>query len=242
MKNKIPRTKIGLWMRMEKFSFFLASICFLLALKLHAIEIPLDGLDGKTKVATVNMHKIFETFSETEKARIELYKAIEEKRNLITEKKEEVTKLKGEIESLKKQIFMQTSTVSVQSSTPPLIKSDETLKKSTDSLTANFKTLSLSTPVVQISTTAKISELFIQEKEALLIRKEGELETFIGLAEQEIRDMEEGKSMVLLAKIYKTIQEIALKYGYSIVIDKEHTVYGEKVADITQKVLDKLGS
>lgn len=209
---------------------------------LHAIEIPLDGMDGKTKIAYVNMHKIFETFSETENARITLYKMIEEKKNLITEKKEEVTKLKGEIEALKKQNSMQTSTVAVQGSTSSIIKIDEAVKKSSESLSTSSQTLSLSTASVQISTAAKINESLIKEKETLLIRKEGELQTFIGLAEQEIRDIEEGKTMILLAKIYKTIEEIASKYGYSIVIDKEHTLYGENVADITQKVLDKLGS
>src|SRR3989338_7415899 len=71
---------------------------------LRAIEIPLEGAESKsTVVGTVNMHKIFEAFPETETARTAMTEMIESIRADITSKKEEIANLKGEIEFLKKQ-------------------------------------------------------------------------------------------------------------------------------------------
>src|SRR6185295_12400092 len=52
----------------------------------------------------VNMHKVFEAYPDTEKARVELNQFIAQKKDDITGKKEEIAKLKAEIEFLQKQM------------------------------------------------------------------------------------------------------------------------------------------
>src|SRR3989338_4559507 len=57
---------------------------------LCAMEIPLEGFGKGATVATVNIHKVFEAFPETEKARIELNQLIARKKDDISAKREEI--------------------------------------------------------------------------------------------------------------------------------------------------------
>ena len=82
----------------------------------------------------------------------------------------------------------------------------------------------------------------LSKKETLLAQKVLELETFIGVAEKEISNLEEGKTMVVLAKIYKSLEQIAAKEGYTIIVDKLNILYGEDTVDITQSVIWRLSS
>ena len=80
------------------------------------------------------------------------------------------------------------------------------------------------------------------EREAQLSRKESELLVTIGTAEEEVRQMEEGKTMTLMARIYKTLEDISTKQGYSIVMDKGNVLYGEAAIDITDQLIQRLSA
>ena len=80
------------------------------------------------------------------------------------------------------------------------------------------------------------------EREAELSRKQSELEVFIGTAEEEVRQMEEGKTMTLMSRIYKTLEEISAKQGYSVVVDKDQVLYGDAAIDITDQLIQRLNS
>ena len=82
----------------------------------------------------------------------------------------------------------------------------------------------------------------LKDKEALLSLKESELQNFVGVAEEEVRGLEEGKTMTLLARIYKALEEIAAKEGYSVIVDKENILYGEGAVDVTQDVVWRLSA
>lgn len=238
----------------------------------NGVEVPLESLDKKSKVAYVNMHKIFEAFPETEQARFELNKEIEEKKLEITEKKEEIAKLKGEIESLLKRTpsvrLSTTSKIDLQESsdtakTPSNIT--EPSPKTLTSLTVPEKsplrflftppeestdTVALETSTSSVenlshSTSPSLSDVpllepQIREKEVILLQKETDLEAFIGAAEEEVRKLEEGKTMTLLARIYKSLEEISVKEGYSIIVEKKDILYGESAVDITESVIWRL--
>lgn len=239
----------------------------------YAIEIPLDGLGEKiTKVAYVNMKKIFEAFPETDKARVELNKMIEEKRYSILERKEEIAKLKGELEFLKQKMAAVSPekerreksspepknapqpTTALEPSGATQLKLPEgsplrflftpptqsTEAVATEAQVSKEPTLSVSTQAPAILPGIPSPEPQIKEKEALLYQKEAELDNFVGQAEEEIRLLEEGKTLTLLAKIYTAIEEVAAQEGYSVIVDKETILYGEGAADITQTVIWKL--
>lgn len=238
---------------------------------IHGIEIPLERLDVKTtKIAYVNMLKIFEAFPETDKARVELNKSIEEKRYSIIEKKEEIAKLKGEVEFLKQKMAAVspqkatteaanlpphatpelTTPIPATGVTPLTLPEDSPLKflfTPPAESKKPFPTESRIEPPVAVSTDAPailpgipspVPQL--KEKEALLYEKEAELDSFVGQAEEEIRLLEEGKTLTLMAKIYKAIEEVAAQDGYSVIVDKESILYGDGAVDITQDVIWKL--
>lgn len=254
-----------------------AAILTLLALSapvaLRALEIPLESFGKGTKIAYVNMHKVFEAYPETEKARLDLTRIIEEKRSEISAKKEEIAQLKGEIDFIKRQ---QTS---VDPSDESRAAAAEEKKKeelvpvedpqapdATTSLTVpeNSPLKFLFSPPDESTSTAEAEEEKpavkvstggpqilpgipslkpqLEEKEADLSRKQADLEAFVGATQQEIKDLEEGKTMTLLARIYKTLEEISAKDGYTIVVDKQNILYGENTVDITESVIWRLSN
>lgn len=254
-----------------------------LILTLRAIEIPLEGFGKASAIAYVDMHKIFESYPDTEKARVELSKVIEEKKAGISVKKEEIAKLKGEIEYIKGQLAaVEPSTQSIRldrykpirspGNEPPNPSSDLGSKPPPPGLTAltlpensplNFlftpPESSTVSPITESSTAAAhymqypssgpqllpgIPSLKPQlaEKEKVLAQKEQDLALFLGVAEEEVNQLEEGKTMTLMARIYKSLEEIAAKEGYAIILDRTNILYGETGVDITQNVIWRLSS
>ena len=235
---------------------------------LHGIEIPLEGFGKSTTIAYVNMHKVFEAFPETEKARIELNQLIARKKEDITAKKEEIAKLKADVEFLRKQMSA-VSHPAPASSKPPKLESAGLNPGTTGPESATPLTLPENSPLkflfspptstgtvepgkVAFSTFSRNAPQILpgipspgpslMEKEAELSKKESDLEVYIGTAEEEVRQMEEGKTMTLMARIYKTLEEMAAKEGYSVVVDKENVLYGDKTIDITDNLIWRLGA
>ncbi|OGR98002.1 MAG: hypothetical protein A2902_00250 [Elusimicrobia bacterium RIFCSPLOWO2_01_FULL_64_13] len=79
-------------------------------------------------------------------------------------------------------------------------------------------------------------------KEALLRQKEADLEAYVGAAEEEVKRIQEGKTMTLMARIYRSLEDIAVKEGYSIIVDKDTILYGDGASDVTQNVIWRLSS
>ena len=230
-----------------------------------AIEIPLEGFGKATSIAYVNMHKVFEAFPETEKARIELNLLIARKKEDITAKKEEIANLKAEMDSLKKQMTavspasgpktsppeaaeQNPGTGTPQSATSLTLPENSPLKflfsppQSTGTVgepgKVSYSTFSKSSPEILPGIPSPGPSMM--EKGAELSKKESELEVFVGTAEDEIRQAEEGKTMTLMARIYKSLEEIATKEGYSVVVDKENVLYGDKTIEITENLIWRL--
>ncbi|MBI2915324.1 MAG: OmpH family outer membrane protein [Elusimicrobia bacterium] len=229
-------------MRRKKEWFQCFALCLILQGTVLAMEIPLEGGGKKTKVATVDMHKIFEAFPETERARMDLNKMIEKKKRAITEKKEEIAKLKAEIDLLKKPT-LQTSTATASllpGTTASLTVPTSTSTAPTAVLLSTTGTPTLSVAVTTTTADSKIKDKELKEKEALLLSKEAELGVFVGISQEEIDSLEQGKTMGLLARIYQILGKIAAEEGYSIVMSKDDILYGEGTIDLTQTVISKL--
>ena len=246
-----------------------------------AIEIPLDNFGKSTKVAYVSMHKIFEAFPETEKARIELNRLIDERKAEITAKKEEIALLKGEIAFLRKQMSAVAPSAAPKTLAPhilpppdqaaaptqaeggitgltsltlppgsplgfiftPPAESTATPRETETQVpgrTSSLPTVSTSAPAILPGIPSPAPQL--KEKETVLAQKESEMEIFIGVAEDDVKKMEEGKTMTLFARIYKAMEEIAGKEGYSVIVDKDNILYGENAVDITQAVIWRLSA
>ncbi len=177
--------------------FILMSVSlFLMPSRIFSIEIPLE--EEREHIAYINMHKIFETYPETEKARAELIKVINTKKEEITQRKEEIARLKGEIDAV---------TYTIHASSVPLKVGLENLLK---------------------------------EKETQLSKAQASLPAFLTMSEEEIRNAEEGKTMALLANIYKAVEALSKENKYTLVLDKENILYGTEALDLTPKILQLL--
>ena len=264
----------------EKINLVLSLSFCLLAMDIFAVEIPLEKAEKVTNIAYVNIHKVFEAYPETEKARIDLTRMIEEKKSEITGRKEEIAKLKGEIDFFRKQMtavspnakkrqeetratessYLQTEPKTDQTGQTPVPPEGSTVLTPAPGSPLNFlftpppestetikeetpekpKPLAVSTSAPKILPGIPSPEPQLKDKETLLSQKQADLEAFVGAAEQEIKDLEEGSTMTLLAQIYKTIEEIAKKQEYSVIIDKDNILYGDTAIDITDTVILKM--
>lgn len=237
----------------------------------QTIEISLDSLGQSTKVAYVDMHRVFEAFPQTQKEREELVRLIEEKKAEITVRKEQIAFLKGQISFLKKtKDSLEPSTDSAKSRVKK--RQEEAVEKELDNLPESATGLSLpdesplsflfsppdsssatdtkSTPdasSVSISTEGPMilpgvpsPQPQLADKEKELSLKQADLEAFVGATELEIKNLEEGKTMVLMAQIYQALTDIAKKDGYTILFDKSNILYGENIIDITDQVIWRL--
>lgn len=232
-----------------------------------AMEIPLEGAGHAAAVAYVNMHKVFEAFPETEKARVDLNLIIAERQQDITAKKEEISSLKAQIDFLKKQmgaVLPSTAPKTVAENPNPAQAPDSATALTSLTLPEGSPLKFLFSPPAESTSTAQAANKVnystfaasapqilpgipspgpsLMGKEAELSKKESELEVFIGLAEQEIRQMEEGKSMTVMARIYRTLEDISSRQGYSVVLDKSDILYGESAIDITDQLIQKLNA
>ncbi len=300
MSEKTIKMKIKIGVALVSLAFLLSPFA-----STFAIEIPLENLGRTTNIAYVNMHKVFEAFPETEQARIQLNRMIEEKKADITERKEEIAQLKGEIDFLKKQMAAvapptgskepeapapqaplpsvpgfpapasapapaepQSAPVPAGSTTQALLEGTTGFPEPAPATyltlpensplsflfsppaastglppvepSTRFSTFSANTPQILPGIPSPAPRL--GEKEAALTQKEADLEVYVGDAEAEVRRMEEGKTMTLMARIYEAIQEISTQAGYSVIVDRDNILYGDPVTDITDTIILRLRS
>ena len=209
---------------MKRNLLILISFVLILSPRLSAIKIPLEG--EREKVAYVNMQSIFEAYPQSQKARAELTKLVTSKKGEVTQRKEEIAQLRGEIASYHMQLDSFKMTPSTRAWTTPGISI------STPTTPSTAYALNTSTSSKKLSL-----EFLIKEKEASLAQKETELPDFLTHSQLEIQNMEEGKTIALLASIYNAIEKLCLEGGYTIVLEKEHILYGGTIVDLTPKIL-----
>ena len=223
------------------FAVALALLCATLA-PLTAVEIPIDDLGQVTKVAYVDMHKIFEVFPETERARTDLTRLIEEKQSEITLKKEEVARLKGEVEflAIKLKTARQAATA-VEISTLAIQPKLEGISiSSATPSSVQISTWTVPTLPAPMGAAVDLLVAQLKEKETLLKEKQVDLEAFVGGTQEEIVKLQDGRNMDLLARIYKVLQEVATRSGYTMVFDRDNVLYAQATVDITDTVLKRL--
>ena len=251
MKNNLKFLQIGSGGGLLFCALLFCGLLFFGAIKtVQAVEIPLDNLERATKIAYVDMHKIFEVFPETEKARRNVTRTVQEKKSEITLKKEEVARLKGEVDFLRQKVALETvSTATVLAVAPlPAVLPSAQVQQSTVSAALAAASVSVSSTALLSASSVPVAlpnlvtpmARELAQKEELLSKREVDLEAFVGGTEQEIAKLEEGRNMEILAQIYRILQETASRSGYTIVLDKDNILYGQNTVDITDLVIKKL--
>ena len=92
---------------------------------------------------------------------------------------------------------------------------------------------SINSPLAEID--AKIAL-----KAVAVAQKENSFKEYETAAEKDLLDIENRKSELLLGRIRKAIQEVALQESISVVVDKKTLIFGHETVNLTEKVLKRL--
>jgi len=195
---------------------------------LYSIELATQDV-SVLRVGVVDMNRILEEYSKSQKLQKELQLFKENKKAEIVELEKEVENLLKkkleitvEIEQLKQQVKQLEVSVS----------SSEVMQSS-----ASVQTSDITSQLQQIKSTIEAKQKNIDEIEKTILDKKEQLKQKQKDIDLEVEKMKEKFEMEIYAELYNVIKKVAEKEGLNIVIDKSGILYGESKIDITDKVL-----
>ncbi|MFC1567090.1 OmpH family outer membrane protein [bacterium] len=231
---------------MRKFNCALISIFLLSFGMLNAVSLSTE------KVGFVDIEKIFESSDISKNAQDEVKQKLNDLNKSLKEKK-------GDLKDLKSRYELTISSISI---IEIQIKNFKPQKKEAVENNTSFAEIDVSTmSVTQDDAYGTISTHTVIAKEIDIKDLKNQLEEFendlpiirkkikktkvsINFYEEErlseLEDLKKSYSYNILGIIYDVIVEVAIENSYSLVIDKNHMLYGESLNDLTDKVLERL--
>jgi len=195
---------------------------------LYSLELATQDV-SVLRVGVVDMNRILEDYSKSQKLQKELQLFKENKKAEIAELEKEVENLLKkkleitvEIEQLKQQVKQLEVSVS----------SSEVMQSS-----ASAQTSDITSQLQQIKSTIEAKQKNRDEIEKTISDKKEQLEQKQKDIDLEVEKMKEKFEMEIYAELYNVIKKVAEEEGLNIVIDKSGILYGESKIDITDKVL-----
>jgi Skp family chaperone for outer membrane proteins len=195
---------------------------------LYSLELPTQDV-SVLRVGVVDMNRILEEYSKSQKLQKELQLFKENKKAEIAELEKEVENLLKkkleitvEIEQLKQQVKQLEVSVS----------SSEVMQSS-----ASVQTSDITSQLQQIKSTIEAKQKNIDEIEKTILDKKEQLKQKQKDIDLEVEKMKEKFEMEIYAELYNLIKKVAEEERLNIVIDKSGILYGESKIDITDKVL-----
>jgi chromosome segregation protein len=195
---------------------------------LYSLELPTQDV-SVLRVGVVDMNRILEEYSKSQKLQKELQLFKENKKAEIAELEKEVEnllkkklELNVEIEQLKQQVKQLEVSVS----------SSEVMQSS-----VSVQTSDITSQLQQIKSTIEAKQKNIDEIEKTISDKKEQLKQKQKDIDLEVEKMKEKFEMEIYAELYNVIKKVAEEEGLNIVIDKSGILYGESKIDITDKVL-----
>ncbi len=195
---------------------------------LYSVELATQDV-SVLRVGVVDMNRILEDYSKSQKLQKELQLFKENKKAEIAELEKEVENLLKkkleitvEIEQLKQQVKQLEVSVS----------SSEVMQSS-----ASVQTSDITSQLQQIKSTIEAKQKNRDEIEKTISDKKEQLKQKQKDIDLEVEKMKEKFEMEIYAELYNVIKKVAEEEGLNIVIDKSGILYGESKIDITDKVL-----
>jgi len=195
---------------------------------LYSLELATQDV-SVLRVGVVDMNRILEEYSKSQKLQKELQLFKENKKAEIAELEKEVENLLKkkleitvEIEQLKQQVKQLEVSVS----------SSEVMQSS-----VSVQTSDITSQLQQIKSTIEAKQKNIDEIEKTISDKKEQLKQKQKDIDLEVEKMKEKFEMEIYAELYNVIKKVAEEEGLNIVIDKSGILYGESKIDITDKVL-----
>jgi len=195
---------------------------------LYSVELATQDV-SVLRVGVVDMNRILEDYSKSQKLQKELQLFKENKKAEIAELEKEVENLLKkkleitvEIEQLKQQVKQLEVSVS----------SSEVMQSS-----SSVQTSDITSQLQQIKSTIEAKQKNRDEIEKTISDKKEQLKQKQKDIDLEVEKMKEKFEMEIYAELYNVIKKVAEEEGLNIVIDKSGILYGESKIDITDKVL-----
>jgi Skp family chaperone for outer membrane proteins len=229
-----------------------------------ALEIPLTrGGEGKggVTVGYVDMEAIYQEYPETQKAKEEYYIELENRRQILAERDKEGSELREKLMVLRTTLVdldapppaeqaplalpdvpaastdtalaPSLSTAPAAAPTPEAAKKEDWLAL----LDKRFPTKPSASQDLFINKTSLGSaKESIRQQENLLARQESQLDDERKTAAQEMKNLEQKRSMQIFGKLYKALVQLADEKGLSLVVDKSSILYGQTGLDLTDSL------
>jgi Skp family chaperone for outer membrane proteins len=213
---------------------------------------------SSTKMAYVNIEKIYKEISQVEKARAELSSLIDEKKSEIEETERAIASVRNKVLNAEATAVSSQMPVSV----PVQEQAQEESLDSTSSQAVEVSTgveeapaaaveqkesvedknIIEAQPIVDKPVAApRIPDFEIESFKAILAQKEKELKALMGDHKNYILKKEKEFEYRILGQIYDAVKKIALAKGYNVIVEKEVILYSEEsVVDITDDVIRSL--
>jgi Skp family chaperone for outer membrane proteins len=185
-----------------------------------ALEIPLKQSFGEgagTSIAYVDMETIFQQFPETAKAKEQYYQQVADRRETLAQKEKELVDLREQLSVLR-------STLEASQSAP---STEQAVSESTAVTVSGLNVSTASLAAVAQSLTQR--EQLLQEKEASLKREQLQ-------AVEELKRLEEQRTLQIYGKLYNALVQLAEEQGVSLIVDKTSILYGQKALDLTDRL------
>ncbi len=202
--------------------------------RLGALELSLEENKAlRGNIGFVDTQRVFRAFPETVKAKENFEEAVRQAEEQVNSRKAGLLRLRSELDALKVQRAAAAQPAPVPAPTAQAVNvSSPTLA------------VAVATPAPAALTPAPAATVALDEeiarKTAELARQESSAREEQAAAEKNLLDLESRRSEILLGKIYRAVQEVALREGISVVVDKSGIIYGHSAVDLTDKVLKYL--
>lgn len=218
-------------------------------------------------VGFVDMDEIFNNFPETKKAKKAFRKELKKQQKKIDKKKQEVSALKNRLIKFKEERMLlnahagsedgdlsvlAASQVALPGYTPEVsainydLQTPQSIKKSSPDNNPNK--LSVTTSITrkntkeELITPIKKLDIKIQNTEEELREKQSELNKLITLTRREFTEFEKIKKQNIFVKIHQAVKETAIETNISVVVRKKDILFGQKIVDLTGKVLERINN
>jgi Skp family chaperone for outer membrane proteins len=211
-----------------------------------------------TRMAYVDIERVFNDIQEVRNAKDSLIKLIEDKKREIEETERAIASVRnkiknneisGDVQPEEDQIEKQSSEESQNLEETATQQTQENLPGENQENQVPVETQNIQENRTQenagtqeeVEKKGRIPDFEIKEFEKILAEKEKDLKKLMEDSKRLIKGKEKEFKYEILGKIYEAVQNIAVDKGYSVIVDKEVILFSEEsVVDITDEVIRNL--
>lgn len=226
------------------------------AVSLKAIELSTtENLAEIGTVGFVDIDEVLGKFPQVKTAKEDFESKLKEEEKKVEKKKYEIFLLKGKLVELKEERALlegyganPDEDLSANGALPVKLPGYDVAGKNVKALAPKLQenpaveTLISAKPQrEEFLTPQKKLDIQIKNAEDELQKKQSEYKKTVTATREKFEELETIKKQKIMAEIYSAIEKVAKKERISVVVRKKDILFGQKMVDLTGKVLEELG-